>query len=215
MSSSIKISWAIPVCNEHKELDRLLCKLMDHINPADEIVVVFDEKNWTDEAMDTYRELQLTHKHLFVGDVNFHRLDGDFASHKNFINSICTKDWIFQIDADEYPSDFLLENIHSILEQNEDVDAIWVPRINTVEGLTDEDVKKWRWAVNDKGWVNFPDWQCRLYRNKPEIKWKNKVHEQLTGAEVVTNFPPMEEFSLYHPKDIERQRRQNEFYETL
>ena len=35
------------------------------------------------------------------------------------------------------------------------------------------------WNVNDKGWVNWPDYQWRIWKNKPKIKWKNKVHEVL------------------------------------
>ena len=34
------------------------------------------------------------------------------------------------------------------------VDLIYLPRVNTVEGLTDEHIQKWRWNVDEKGRVN-------------------------------------------------------------
>jgi hypothetical protein len=98
---------------------------------------------------------------------------------------------------------------------NENVDVMLVPRVNTVEGLTTEHIQKWGWRVDDKGWVNFPDHQWRIYKNSPEIKWKNKVHEVLEGFKVIANLPGTEAYSLYHPKEIERQEKQNNYYSTL
>ena len=119
-----------------------------------------------------------------------------------------------QIDADEIPHEVLMDNIHGILETN-DVDVILVPRVNTVEGLTQEHIQKWGWRVDEKGWVNFPDPQWRIYKNNGVIRWENKVHEKLVGYDTISNLPWTEELSLYHPKGIERQERQNEYYETL
>ena len=85
----------------------------------------------------------------------------------------------------------------------------------TVNGLTQEHINKWGWRVNTKGWVNFPDYQWRIYRNNAKIKWVNKVHEVLTGYETHADLPPNKEWCLLHPKDIERQEKQNSYYETL
>ena len=85
----------------------------------------------------------------------------------------------------------------------------------TVAGLTDEHITKWGWNVNKDGWVNYPDLQWRIWKNKPEIKWKNKVHEVLEGFEYYTALPAVEQLSLYHPKDIKRQEQQNKYYETI
>ena len=123
-------------------------------------------------------------------------------------------DYIFQIDADEVPNEFLLDNLHEILESNA-VDLIYLPRVNTVEDLTDEHIQKWRWNVNEKGWVNWPDYQTRIYRNTEDVTWMNKVHERITGYDTFSNFPAEEQWSLYHHKQIERQEKQNEFYETI
>ena len=145
-----------------------------------------------------------------------HPLNNDFAAHKNFLNKCCTGDWIFQIDADEIPNEVLIENLHDILTMNQVVvDVVLVPRVNTVEGLTDEHIKKWNWNVDDKGWVNWPDMQYRLYKNSPNIKWVNKVHEVLTGHKTYALLPAMTELALYHPKTIKRQEKQNSYYDTL
>ena len=141
-------------------------------------------------------------------------LNKDFSTYKNNLKSYCNGDYIFQIDADEVPNEYLLDNLHEILSSN-DVDVIFIPRVNTVEGLTDSHIQKWGWQVNDKGWINFPDYQTRIYKNTNDIMWMNKVHERITGYDSVSNFPPQEEYSLYHHKQIQRQEKQNEFYETI
>lgn len=63
--------------------------------------------------------------------------------------------------------------------------------------------------------VNWCDYQWRIWKNKPEIKWKNKVHEVLDGYKTYSTLPAEPEFSLKHPKGIERQKKQNAYYDTL
>jgi hypothetical protein len=138
---------------------------------------------------------------------------GDFASFKNNLKSNCIKEYIFQIDADEYLSDQLIENIHQILELNPDIELYAIPRINTVEGLIQEHIQKWGWYINENGWINYPDYQFRVFKNIPEIKWINKVHERLVGAKEITPLP--EGYDLIHPKTIEKQEKQNNYYDTL
>jgi len=139
---------------------------------------------------------------------------GHFADWKNELNALCSRDWIFQIDADEYPNVYLIENLPFILENNES-DIILVPRVNTVKGITPQHVKAWGWKQNEKGWVQWPDNQWRIYKNIPEIKWKNKLHEVLDGYNTYANLPELEEYALYHYKTIERQEKQNNYYNTL
>ena len=128
---------------------------------------------------------------------------------------MCNGDYIYQIDADELPPKYLLENLSYILKANENVDVYRVPRINTVQGLTQEHVQKWGWRVDKKGWVNFPDYQWRIYKNDSNIKWVNKVHEILTGFETMSQLPTEEEYCLLHDKTIEKQEKQNAYYDTL
>ena len=140
---------------------------------------------------------------------------GHFADWKNKLSELCSGDYIFQIDADEYPNESLLKALPAVLESNPDNEVYLVPRVNTVEGLTIDHQMKWGWNVNEKGWVNWPDFQWRIWKNNVGIKWINKVHEKLDGYKTYAALPPQEELSLYHPKDIDRQEKQNNFYDNL
>lgn len=205
------ISYAITVCNEIEEITNLLNFLQTHIRKEDEIVIQYDEQSVTDEVSDYLKLMDSMHEnHKVIG----FPLNKDFGSFKNNLKSHCSKDYVFQIDADEIPHEALVEYLPKLLEDNP-VDIIFVPRVNTVEGLTDEHIQKWRWKVNEKGWVNWPDYQARIYRITDDIEWGNKVHETLTGYDTFSNFPMEEHWSLYHHKQIDRQEKQNQFYETL
>jgi glycosyltransferase involved in cell wall biosynthesis len=199
------ISYAITACNEAKELIRLLNQLNNTIRKDDEIVVQLD-------TTATMEVKYIIDEYLFVKKTTF-GLNNDFASFKNNLKNHCTKDYIFQIDADEYLSEGLLTSLPEILELNPEVELYAVPRINTVEGLTSEHIQKWGWNVNKNGWVNYPDLQWRICRNTPKIQWINKVHEKLVGARDISYLP--EGYDLIHPKTIERQEKQNQFYNTL
>jgi hypothetical protein len=205
----MKISYAITVCNELEEVKRLVNFLLLTKRREDEIVILFDEKNGTDEVFD-YIESQVHDCEVFCE--NF---EGHFADWKNLLTSHCTGKYIFQIDADELPTEDLIVNLPYILEVNQDVDVLRVPRVNTVEGLTVQHIQKWGWNVNENGWVNWPDYQWRIYKNTPEIKWKNKVHEVLVGYKTLSHLPSQEVYSIYHPKTIDRQEKQNNYYNTL
>jgi len=196
------ISYAITACNEHRELLQLLEVLHNNIRKEDEIVIQLDS-NATQDVRDIAKEY-----------IEF-PLNKDFASFKNNLSKHCTKDYIFQIDADEYPHVYLIESLPKIFSYNKNIEVLLVPRINTVEGLTQEHINKWGWNVNDKGWVNFPDYQWRVWKNNQDIHWINKVHERLNGFSEYAALPQMEEYCLFHPKDIKRQERQNALYQTI
>jgi glycosyltransferase involved in cell wall biosynthesis len=205
----LQISFAIPVCNEHRELDRLLTQLVTHKRDNTEIVVQCDEGNTTPEVF------QVLDK--FVNKVNVIQfpLKGNFAQFKNNLKKHCKGAWIFQIDADEYLHEDFLINLPVILQENPQVELFLLPRINTVEGLTEEHIKRWGWNVNEKGWVNFPDYQTRILQNSHKIGWASKVHEVITGHSNYTFFPAEELYCLIHPKTIHRQEQQNTFYNNL
>jgi glycosyltransferase involved in cell wall biosynthesis len=203
----MKISYAIPVCNEHIELEKLLSFLVKHIDENDEIVIQCDKGNTTNEV---YKVLQ----HPRFNVIEF-PLNGHFSNFKNNLKEHCTGDWIFQIDADEIPHEFLISNIKSLLEANPTVEMFLIPRVNIVKGITQEHINKWRWQVNENNWVNWPDYQSRIIQNSPKIKWQNKVHEQIIGFSTRGALPTEEQWCLYHPKDIGRQESQNNFYNSL
>jgi hypothetical protein len=206
----MKISYAITVCNELEEVKRLVTFLHHNKRTEDEIVILYDTNGSTEvyDYLDTVDEIV----NIFVVKDKF---QGHFADWKNKLTSYCNGDYIFQIDADELPTSQLILALPSILELNTEVDIFLVPRINTVEGLTQQHIRQWRWNVNEKGWVNFPDYQWRIYRNDPSIRWRNKVHEVIEGHKTSTLLPAEEMYCLYHPKTIDRQEKQNNYYDTL
>lgn len=210
------VSYIIGVHNEESYyIDRLLSHLLKHKDEEDEIIVVddFSTNEGTLESLDRFKDKVQIHQHA---------LDGDFAAHKNYMNSLAKGDWIFNIDADEIPNVNLLLTLKEILLSNPSVDLFSVPRINVVEDLPDEYLDRWGWRKNENGFINFPDPQNRIYKNKPSIKWVNKVHEVITGTETHTMLPAFDEdgkvytdYCLFHAKKFERQLQQNTFYETI
>jgi hypothetical protein len=207
----MKISYAITVCNEFIEIQRLISFLLQRKRSEDQIVVLFDEANGDPEIE------QYLRTHSINSEFVWHKgaFDRHFADWKNKLTNYCTGDYIFQIDADEMPVDSLIENLPSILEANPDVDVYIVPRINTVVGLTADHIQRWGWNLNENGFINFPDYQWRIYKNKPEIVWINKVHERLNGYKQFAALPAEVDFCLEHHKTIAKQEKQNELYAKL
>jgi len=207
----MKISYAVPVCNESVELKRLLDFLFKNKRNEDEVVVQCDKGNTTKEVYWVLEQFA----HLPNITITEFSLNGDFASFKNNLKNKCQGDWIFQIDADEIPHQNLIDSLPEILQNNPYTELFLVPRINTVEGLTQEHIQKWRWGVDHNGWVNFPDYQTRILQNSPKIAWGGKVHEVIMGHSQYGMLPQEEEWCLYHHKHIRRQEVQNNFYNTL
>ena len=207
----MKISYAITVCNEFVEIQKLVPFLLKLKRRQDEIVILYDQRNGNEEIASWLKKFNK------LPNVQFWRgfFDGHFADWKNKLTEYCDGDYIFQIDADELPNRELIETLPSLLDMNEGIDVMLVPRVNTVEGLTQEHIDKWGWNVNDQGWVNWPDYQWRIYKKDPNITWVNKVHERLEGFTQFATLPSEEAFALYHPKDIKRQEKQNAYYGTL
>ncbi len=205
----MRISYAVPVCTEHKEIKNLLTFLTSYIDKEDEIVVQCDQGNTINEVYKVLGEFKNKIK------IIEYPLKGDFASFKNNLKNNCTKEWIFQIDADEIPHESLITNLKDLLKLNPTTELFLVPRVNTVKGLTQEHINKWRWNVNEKNWVNWPDYQTRILQNSPKIKWVSKVHEVITGFSTKGVLPTEEEWCLYHHKHINKQEYQNAFYETI
>ena len=207
----IKISYAITVCNEVEEVKKLIDFLHSNKRAEDEICVLLDKPKAHHSLVDRlYKYSSANWIYLKESAFNNH-----FADWKNELTKMCSGDYIFQIDADELPHKNLIENLPTLLEHNSAVELYAIPRVNTVEGLTNEHIQKWKWNVNEKGWVNFPDLQQRIYVNSGVVKWKNKVHEVLEGNDFFGIFPNHEEICILHHKDIKRQEQQNNYYDTL
>lgn len=207
----MKISYAITVCDEHVELQRLISFLLRHKRRDDEIVVLVDSTKQC-KAVEEYLR-----SHSINRELNWHNAEfaGHFAEWKNRLTSFCHGDYIFNIDADEIPCTPLIESLPAILEGNPEIDAFAVARVNTVEGMTQDHMQQWGWNVNAEGWINWPDYQWRIYRNNGTVRWRNQVHEVLEGFTTYSQLPMEEDYSLYHPKTIERQEKQNAYYGSI
>jgi len=207
----MKISFAITVCNEIEEIKKLVPFLLKHKRPKDEIVILFDQKNGSEEVIDF---LLTFNKLPNVQTWRGFDFDNNFADWKNKLNEYCDGDYIFQLDADEMISEYMVKNISEIVSLNPEVDLYYVPRTNTVEGITDEHVKKWNWVVDDLNRVNYPDFQGRIYRKG--LMWGGKVHEKIVGFNNYSLLPTEEElYSIQHHKTITKQEKQNSFYSIL
>jgi len=204
------VTYGITVNNEANEVKKLLDILIPLIDNNDEIVVMQDV---TKENTDVTNILK-SHGRKIIRITS--KLDGDFSTFKNNLISHATKRYLFQIDADEYPQKKLIKNLKFFLWKNFNYDCFIVPRINIVKGITDSDIKNWNWNVNEKGYVNFPDYQNRIFKLGKNIRWQNKIHEVLINFKKVKKMPSdNEDYCLIHIKSIDRQRNQNAFYDTL
>jgi len=204
----MKISYAITVCNEIEEVQRLISRLTEHKREEDEIVVLQDINNLHVELTEKLQKLRYDGVITLQGEY----FDGHFADWKNRLKELCTGDYIFQIDADELPTQDLIADLPYIVGEN-NIDLFLVPRDNKVKGITDAHIQKWGWRVDVLGRINFPDYQTRIYKNTPEIKWMNKVHERIDGYKTYAALP--HNYFLHHIKTIERQEKQNSYYDTL
>ncbi len=211
------VTYAITVCNEFVEIQRLIPFLLKNKSIDDEIVVLFDNTNGTSIVEEYLRTHSVNNEFAWYP----YEFNGDFADYKNRLFDFCSTEYIFQIDADELPHENLIKNLPNLLENN--VDLFYVPRVNTVEGLTEEHLTRWRWKKNKNGWINFPDHQGRIYKNSKwtgwfgevRLKWQGKVHERIVSHSCHAHLPAEEEWSLYHPKTIDRQEKQNELYSSI
>ena len=142
----MKISFLITTHNEDKELDILLEQLTEYLkdNPEDEIVVL-------DDCSDNPNTLELFKKYKDSIDLVKNRLDpmgGGFAEQKNFGNSCCSGDYIFQIDSDEYFTEDLLYGLKTLIAENPAVDLFLVPRINILRNITVNKAAPWGWHIS-------------------------------------------------------------------
>ena len=206
----MKVSYAILTHNEDKELKKLLDFLIEYKDEDDEIVIL-------DDYSDNKKTIEILDFYVSAYDIIYEQrhLLKDFANQKNYLTRMCKGEYIINIDADEIPHKQLMINLKTILESNPSIDLYYVPRVNTVDGLTQEHINHWKWNVNEKGWINFPDWQGRIWRNRPNIRWEKPVHEMLVGFKEYTTLPAEKEYSFIHHKDIKKQEKQNEFYEEI
>jgi glycosyltransferase involved in cell wall biosynthesis len=200
----MKISYAICVCNEHSELNSLLSFLSRVADNEDEINILVDSGKVTDEVRDVLKKFE---KRIVVNERKF---CGNFSKHRNYHITKCKGEYIFVLDADEIPQEALVKNI-----RNFDSDILYVPRMNIIPGHTEEWCKRMKFSVNEVGWINWPDYQGRYFKNNGKILWSLGLHERLIGSDKVAQLQAIPQLALWHVKSVEKQDKQDAFYSNL
>ena len=194
----MKLCYAICVCNESKELYSLLAFLKKMKDPDDEINVLVDSAHVTPQTEGVLKHFE---GHIVQNRRDF---DGNFATHRNYHLKKCNGDYIFQIDADEIPQEGLLRSIKKLLSEHKS-DVVWVPRINIHPGGTEEWFKMRKYNVNDMGWINWPDMQCRIFKKSADIRYDRELHEMIIGAKTQGQVPASPKMAIWHIKSVEKQ----------
>ena len=198
------LSYLVTCHNETDSLEKLLSKLIKYKKNNHEIVLL-------DDYSDNPTTISIIEK--YKSSINFQqkKLQNDYGVHKNYGIGLCKGEWVFQIDSDELPTDVLLENIDVLLQSNTDNEALWLPRLNYFVGVTQTDIEMWGWNYHD-GMINFPDFQSRLFKNLPHIRYERRLHEKVEGYKSYAFIPPQKDIALIHNKTIEKQRETNMKY---
>lgn len=192
----MKVSYAITVCNESRDLYSLLAFLKKVKDLEDEINILVDTAHVTTPVrgvIDYFKDSVVVNERAF---------DGNFATHRNYHLEKCSGDYIFIIDPDEMPQEALIKNMKSMLSET-GADLIMVPRINICPGFTEEWLKRRNFNVNQAGWINWPDYICRIF--KGGLKYGNEVHESIVGAEKRVALQADPQIAVWHIKSVEKQ----------
>jgi hypothetical protein len=186
------------VCNESRELFSLLTFLLKVKDSEDDIIVVVDSLHKTDKVdrvIDHFKDSISVYERPF----------DNFLDNSNFHIEKATGDYIFGVDADEMPQEGLIRNIKSVIEASEG-DVICIPRINIHPGGTQDFFERCQFHVNENGWVNWPDYQGRVYKKNGIIHWgHDTTHAKLIGGERNILINPIPQLALWHIKSIEKQ----------
>lgn len=206
------ISYTVSVYNETKEIERLVEVIREIKTTDDELVILHTYRNESEQSTQIFKDIENACKCADKYEI-FH-FQNNFSNMKNTLNELATKDYIFNFDADEFITIDTLKLWKSIIESN-DNDLYYVPRINTVEKHSIEDVKNYNWKINEYGWINWPDYQPRIFKNNADIIWSGDVHETIKGCSKAVALPSHPSLAIIHHKAAEKQRSQNAFYDSI
>lgn len=209
-ATDIRLSIGILVHDEAEELDRLLSAIGAYTAPWLEVVIV------EDTATPEVRAVLETHRSSVVHAVHSRKLDKNFADQRNFLKGKCRGRYILMLDADELPPGHVMANMARLLDfmDANALEVVALPRINLLTG-GDLNSLPPRYPVDERGWVGFPEYQNRLFRNDPALRWVNRVHERLIGYKRRMLLPAEEAYALLHRKDFDDFVRSNSYYDRI
>ena len=193
----MKITYSIQVCNESRELYSLINFLLKVIDKEDNVQVIVDSLHKTDKVDKVI-------EHFKEKITVFERPFDTFYKNSCYHGEVATGDYTFLIDADEMPQEKLIRNIKNVITET-GAEIFFIPRINIHPGITQSFIDYYKFNVNEMGWINWPDYQGRLYKNCEHITWTNELHTKLTGSSKVQGLVANPELALWHIKSMEKQ----------
>ena len=205
----MSISYQILCKNEDASLEKLLNFLIKYKRKEDEINVCRDTLG------DNLKTIEIVNK--VKKQINYYEREITHTIHnqKNWLATKASGDYLFYLDADELLSPEFITNLPVILEQNPEVDIYFLSRVNIVEGVTPEYISQRRWKINDKGWINFPDHQDRLFKHNKGIRYREIPHGRLIHEGKKYSFLPEEEiYSILHIKSFAKQTSDNNWHDN-
>jgi hypothetical protein len=195
----LKITYSIQVCNESRELFSLISFLLKTIGDFDNIHVVVDTLHVTDKVKKV-----LNHFGNII--TVFERPFDNFYTNGDFHLQNATGDYIFGIDADEMPTEALVKNAKKIIQQSNS-DLIFVPRMNIHPGITQDFINQSNgfFKLNEVEFVNWPDYQGKIFKKCDYIRFSNTTHCVAQGAKNTVHLQPNPKLGIWHIKSIEKQ----------
>lgn len=185
-ASEAPISYAVMACNEAEQLDGLLGLIEKHLRTQDELTVQVDAEKGTEEV----RAVVAKHRE-HIAAYGEYAVNGDFATAKNHLNSLCRGEYIFQLDADETPAPLLIEKLPNIIAANPGIELFKIARNNCFDNQDGSFSQMSSW----------PDYQGRIFRNLDRIAWHRPLHEKIRGHERYVYMPKDVNLAIIHHKN--------------
>lgn len=173
-----KITYSIQVRDEVRELSTLLDFLIKTIDYVDNIHVVVDTTHKNEKVQ---KVLDNFSKNITVFERAFD------TSHENSVyhKEVATGDYVFALEADEIPQETLVKSIKRVITTTES-EIVLVPRVNICPNVTQEYLhNSEKFKMNQLGWLNWPDYQSRIYKRDDHITW-SEDDLKLHGSDKVT-----------------------------
>ena len=151
------------VMNTKDEVENIRAVFNCFSSVVDEIIVV------DCESTDGTRELA---RKLGARVYNIGQCPG-YGEMRSISVHLAKTDWAIVIDGDERMDEVDVQKIPELIKL--DIDLVWLPR---------QHYRAWDRSICENTDLSiYADWQARMVRVMPHIRWVRKVHEQLRGIE--------------------------------
>ena len=149
------------VLNTKDEAENIRAVFNCFSSVVDEIIVV------DCESTDGTRELA---RKLGARVYNIGQCPG-YGEMRSISVHLAKTDWAIVIDGDERMDEVDVQKIPELIKL--DIDLVWLPR---------QHYRSWDRSICENPDLSvYADWQARMVRVMPHIRWVKKVHEELRG----------------------------------